>query len=135
MNAAQSKADMVRERLDEIAYHRMEGQTWPTIATFLSVMGLSVTGDEIRSYWGRFAAGKHPAEFLVERYAARAKAAECQLSDAEGQVQKLEGALAAWTAMGARIAAAYRAQNNEDILREVRSISEWYDRAHPGQQV
>jgi len=125
-----SKADLVRERLGEIAAYRMDGTTWPTIAIYLSTSGLPVTGDEIRAYWGRYSEGKHPAEFLIEQSTARAMEAERRLADAEDKIKKLEADLAAWTAIGVRIATAHRAESNEGMMAEILSISAWYDRVH-----
>lgn len=61
------KADLVREKLPLIARLRLTKHTWKEIAAQLVEEGLSVSENEIRGYWGRFAAGRHPTEFLMKQ--------------------------------------------------------------------
>ena len=128
MNATQSKADLVRERLDEIASLRMDGTTWPVIALHLSLTGINVSGDEIRAYWGRFSGGKHPAEILVERSAVRARDAERRLAEATEIIRKLDAGLKYWDDIAARVATAHKARDNQAMMVEIEAITALHDR-------
>jgi hypothetical protein len=74
------KSDLVKAHLGEIARLRLEKKTWAEVAEALASYGLTVTVDEIRSYWGRYAGGTHPAEVYLHYYAAEAESVCRQLT-------------------------------------------------------
>ncbi|GAA4249279.1 hypothetical protein GBZ26_26845 [Azospirillum formosense] len=66
-----TKADRVRQCLGTVAEMRLNKATWPEVAAVLQADGLSVTADEIRSYWGRHTKGMHPAQVALRARDAR----------------------------------------------------------------
>lgn len=115
------KADLVREKLPQIAEWRMPTRyrpwlwTWREIAEELTQDGLSVTEDEIRSYWGRFTRGRDPREVLHEngeRLLRRAVEAEANLLELQQERDALRERVVALEGLVTRL---------QDELVELRS--------------
>lgn len=62
----QSKADQVLLRAEAIATQRVQGATWPQIATWLRGEGLDVSDGQVRVYWHRRYGSATPAQVLAE---------------------------------------------------------------------
>lgn len=89
-----SKADQALLRSLEIAQRRIQGETSPSIASWLQSEGLSVSGDQLRVYWWRRYGTTPPSAIVAEAEAAisdeRKNAMAEEIASLKQQVAELD---------------------------------------------